>query len=96
MINFNFTRPSDENPEGNINISIDYNVSTYYNEKQFPLHLLHKTLMGEVEWYSDLSPGWFSQYYMNEKAWKKICNEKDKKDKYTFINIDSIPCYVNT
>jgi len=65
MINFNFTRPNDTNPEGNIHISIDWESSKYYNEKQFPLHLLHKTLMGEVEWYSDLSPGWFSQYYMN-------------------------------
>jgi len=65
MINFDFTRPSDENPEGVLNISVDYNASGYYNKKQFPLYLTHKTIMGEVAWYSDLYPGHFSQYLMN-------------------------------
>jgi hypothetical protein len=45
-------------------ISVDYNASTYYNEKQFPLHLMHKTLMGEVAWSTELYPGWFSEYSM--------------------------------
>ena len=65
MINFNFTRPSDENPEGVLNISVDYNAMEYYNEKQFPLYLTHKTIMGEVAWSSNLYPGYFSQYCMN-------------------------------
>jgi len=65
MINFNFTRPSDENPEGILNISVDYNASGYYDEKQFPLYLTHKTLMDEVAWSSNLYPGHFSQYLMN-------------------------------
>ena len=65
MINFNFTRPSDENPEGVLNISVDYNAMKYYNEKQFPLYLTHKTIMGEVAWSSNLYPGHFSQYLMN-------------------------------
>ena len=65
MINFNFTRPSDENPEGVLNISVDYNAMEYYNEKQFPLYLTHKTIMGEVAWSSNLYPGYFSQYGMN-------------------------------
>jgi hypothetical protein len=65
MINFNFTRPSDENPEGVLNISVDYNAMEYYNEKQFPLYLTHKTIMGEVAWSSNLYPGYFSQYLMN-------------------------------
>lgn len=65
MINFNFTRPSDENPEGVLNISVDYNAMEYYNEKQFPLYLTHKTIMGEVAWSSNLYPGHFSQYLMN-------------------------------
>lgn len=65
MINFNFTRPSDENPEGILKISVDYNAIEYYNEKQFPLYLTHKTIMGEVAWSSNLYPGYFSQYLMN-------------------------------
>ena len=65
MINFNFTRPSDENPEGVLNISVDYNAMEYYNEKQFPLYLTHKTIMCEVAWSSNLYPGYFSQYGMN-------------------------------
>ena len=65
MINFNFSRPSDENPEGILNISVDYNAIKYYNEKQFPLYLTHKTIMGEVAWSSNLYPGHFSQYLMN-------------------------------
>jgi hypothetical protein len=65
MINFEFTRPNDENPEGNITVDIDYNAYSYYNENQFPLRLIHKTLMGEVAWSSDLYPGWFSGYGMN-------------------------------
>ena len=65
MINFNFSRPSDENPEGILNISVDYNTIKYYNEKQFPLYLTHKTIMGEVAWSSNLYPGHFSQYLMN-------------------------------
>ena len=65
MINFNFTRPSDDNPEGILDISVDHNASGYYDEKQFPLYLTHKTLMGEVAWSSNLYPGHFSQYLMN-------------------------------
>jgi hypothetical protein len=65
MINFNFTRPSDENPEGILKISVDYNAIEYYNEKQFPLYLTHKTIMGEVAWSSNLYPGYFSQYLVN-------------------------------
>jgi hypothetical protein len=65
MINFEFTRPNVENPEGRIKISIDYNASEYYSNEQFPLYLTHKSLMGEVEWSSDLYPGWFSEYLMN-------------------------------
>ena len=65
MINFNFIRPSDENPEGVLNISVDYNAMEYYNEKQFPLYLTHKTIMGEVAWSSNLYSGHFSQYLMN-------------------------------
>ena len=65
MINFNFTRPSDEVAEGTIDISVDYNASEYYSKEQFPLRLTHKTLMGEVAWSSNLYPGHFSQYSMN-------------------------------
>jgi hypothetical protein len=65
MINFDFIRPNEENPEGRVKISIDNNSSKYYSKKQFPLRLIHKTLMGEVEWSSDLYPGWFSEYLMN-------------------------------
>jgi len=65
MINFNFTRPTDENPEGIIHISVDHNSSEYYDSKQFPLRLNHKTISGESDWFSDLYPGHFSQYLMN-------------------------------
>ena len=64
MINFEYTRPNEIHSEGNMLISVDYNASTYYNEKQFPLHLMHKTLMGEVAWSTELYPGWFSEYSM--------------------------------
>ena len=64
MINFEYTRPNEIHSEGNTKITVDYNASTYYAEKQFPLHLIHKTLMGEVAWSTDLSPGWFSEYSM--------------------------------
>jgi len=64
MINFEYTRPNEIHSEGNMLISVDYNASTYYNEKQFPLHLIHKTLMGEVAWSTELYPGWFSEYSM--------------------------------
>jgi hypothetical protein len=65
MINFNFATPTDENPEGILSISVDYNATQYYSKEQFPLRLTHKNLMGEVEWSSDLYPGYFSQYLMN-------------------------------
>jgi len=65
MIHFDFTRPNDENPEGRVRVSVDYNSHKYYDNKQFPLRLLHKTLMGEIEWSSELHPGWFSEYLMN-------------------------------
>jgi hypothetical protein len=64
MINFEFTRPNEIHSEGNTKITVDYNASTYYDEKQFPLHLIYKTLMGEVAWSTDLYPGWFSEYSM--------------------------------
>lgn len=64
MINFKYTSPNEVNSEGNTLISVDYDISTYYNEKQFPLHLIYKTLMGEVAWSVDLYPGWFSEYSM--------------------------------
>ena len=62
MINFEFTKPNEIHSEGNTKITVDYNTSTYYDEKQFPLHLIYKTLMGEVAWSVDLFPGWFSEY----------------------------------
>ena len=62
MINFEFTKPNEIHSEGNTKITVDYNASTYYDEKQFPLHLMYKTLMGEVAWSVDLFPGWFSEY----------------------------------
>jgi hypothetical protein len=65
MIIFDFIKPSDENPEGRFKISVDPISSEYYSKEQFPLRLIHKTLMGEVEWSSDLYPGWFSEYLMN-------------------------------
>ena len=44
MINFEYTRPNEIHSEGNTKITVDYNTSTYYDEKQFPLHLIYKTL----------------------------------------------------
>jgi len=79
MINFEFTRPNDENPEGRIKVSIDYNASEYYSSDQFPLHLIHKTLMGEVEWSSDLYPGWFSEYLMNTYTTIEIIDSRGNK-----------------
>jgi hypothetical protein len=64
MISFEYTRPNEIHSEGNTKITVDYNASTYYDEKQFPLHLMYKTLMGEVAWSTDLYPGWFSEYSM--------------------------------
>ena len=64
MINFNFTRPSDNCPEGIINISVEYSSSIYFDENQFPLRLQHKSLSGEVIWNTDLYPGWFSEWWM--------------------------------
>ena len=54
MISFEYTRPNEIHSEGNTKITVDYNASTYYDEKQFPLHLMYKTLMGEVAWSTDL------------------------------------------
>lgn len=79
MIHFDFKRPNDENPEGNITISLDVNSSNYYNEKQFPLHLLHKTLSGEVMWNTDLYPGWFSSYDMNTYSTVEIIDSLGNK-----------------
>ena len=64
MISFEYTRPNEIHSEGNTKITVDYNASTYYDEKQFPLHLIYKTLMGEVAWSVELLPGWFSEYSM--------------------------------
>lgn len=65
MINFEFIRPTDENPEGIITVSVDYESTKFFDENQFPLHLQHKTLSGEVYWQTDLNAGWFSQFLMN-------------------------------
>ena len=65
MINFEFTRPTDSDPEGTIKVSIDYDSTIFFNENQFPLHLQHKTLSGEIYWHSELKPGWFSEFSMN-------------------------------
>lgn len=62
MIKFEYIQPHDNLPEGAVIINLDYNSSEYFNKKQFPLHLLHKSLSGEVIWNTDLFPGWFSQY----------------------------------
>ena len=62
MINFEYTMPSDELPEGYTKITVDYESYNYLDKKQFPLHLLHKDLSGKVIWDTDLHPGWFSSY----------------------------------
>jgi hypothetical protein len=64
MINFEFTKSNGNNTEGKIKITIDESSSFFYNKNQFPLRLLHKKLTGEVEWSTDLYPGWFSEYLM--------------------------------
>ena len=79
MIHFDFKRPCDEIPEGNITITVDGNSSKYYNEKQFPLHLLHKTLSGEVMWNTDLYPGWFSAYDINTYSTVEIIDSLGNK-----------------
>lgn len=62
MIKFEYIQPHDNLPEGAVVINLGYDSSEYFSEKQFPLHLLHKSLSGEVIWNTDLFPGWFSQY----------------------------------
>jgi hypothetical protein len=62
MINFEYIKPSDGIVEGTVHVSVDFESHKYFNEKQFPLYLLHKNLSGEVIWNTDLQPGWFSQY----------------------------------
>ncbi len=79
MINFDFTRPNDENPEGRVRVSVDLDAHKYYSEDQFPLRLLHKTLMGEIEWSSDLYPGWFSEYLMNTYTTVEIVDSLGNK-----------------
>jgi len=79
MINFEFTRPDDIRSEGNIKVSVDYNSSSYYDENQFPLRLMHKTLMGEIAWSTDLYPGWFSVYSMNSYTTVEITDSLGNK-----------------
>ena len=65
MIKFEYINPSDGKVEGKAHVSIDLESHKYFNEKQFPLRLIHKNLMGGVEWHSDLYPNHFSQFFMN-------------------------------
>jgi hypothetical protein len=67
-------------------------------EERYPNFKLYKMISRTVHNHTpqnQLEYSLFSQYYMNEKAWKKALTS-DKKDKNIVINIDSIPCYVNT
>lgn len=64
MIYFDYKHPHDKNYEGLLRVTLDNNCSNYYKPEQFPLHLIHKTLMGEIPWNVDLYPGWFSEYSM--------------------------------
>jgi len=61
MIKFEYIQPHDGLTEGAIKIDLDYESSNYFNEKQFPLHLIHKNLSGKIVWNTDLYPGWFSR-----------------------------------
>jgi hypothetical protein len=79
MIIFEFTKPDNIHSEGNIKISIDHNTITYYDEKQFPLHLTHKTLMGEVAWSTELHSGWFSEYSMISNTTVEIIDSLGNK-----------------
>lgn len=72
MINFDFKRPNNENPEGVINISIDGENTLNLTEKQFPLRLIHESITGEIVWSTDLYLGWYSEYLMNTHTKIKI------------------------
>lgn len=79
MIHFDFKRPNNEIPEGNITVKIDENSYEFFDKKQFPLRLMHKTLSGEVMWNTDLYPGWFSSYDMNTYSTVEIIDSIGNK-----------------
>jgi hypothetical protein len=65
MIKFEYINPSEGKVEGKVHVYVDSESHTFFNEKQFPLRLIHKNLMGGVEWNSDLYPNYFSEFLMN-------------------------------
>jgi hypothetical protein len=64
MIQFTYEHPKNNDYEGVLTVHVHETASQYYSKEQFPLRLMHKTLMGEIPWHSDLQPGWWSQYTM--------------------------------
>lgn len=64
MIYFEYTHPEGNDYEGKIKVTVDHRASEYYKPEQFPLRLVHKTLMGEIPWNVDLYPGCYSIYTM--------------------------------
>lgn len=79
MINFNFIKPTNENPEGVININIDVENDLNIIESQFPLRLIHESITGEVVWSTDLYLGWYSEYLMNTYTKIKIIDSLGTK-----------------
>jgi hypothetical protein len=64
MIEFVYEHPKNTDYEGVIFVHVHQNASQYYTKEQFPLRLMHKTLMGEIPWHVDLYPGCWSKYTM--------------------------------
>lgn len=64
MIDFNFVKPTNDIPEGRLEISIDENSKLFLKKEQFPLTLTHKKF-DKVVWSLKLWPNWFSHYVDN-------------------------------
>jgi len=65
MIHFEWSGPNQQYVEGIVRVSIDNECDCIYKKEQFPLFLIHKTLMGETIWTIELRPGHFSEFYQN-------------------------------
>lgn len=62
MLDFEFVKPSFEHSEGYVMIRLSHESADYYNQNQFPLYFIIKSLSGQVIWNSELRPGTWSTF----------------------------------
>ena len=76
MINFDFHKPTEKNPEGTISIFLHEKSKKFFSKNQLPLYVIHKSINGRVFWKSELYLNHYSNCFFNSNTTVEIIDNQ--------------------